>query len=313
MRVVPGELEADYASALRDYLASPAEAALQRAYEFGRKALDQGLGVLGMVGVHQAALAAVLAEMRGPEESAAVTKMAGNFFLESLGPFEMTHRGFREANVALLRLNETLEQEARRIAHALHDEAGQFLACIYIALDEIGRDLPAPSRERLQEVRNLLDQIEEQLRRLSHELRPTVLDDLGLMPALEFVGEGVSKRAGIPVFVEGPRDGRLPFIVETTIYRIVQEALNNISKHSRAAHAWIRIWRDARAIRCSVKDDGVGFDVDAEVAKRGRRGLGLIGIRERLEALGGALQLKSEPGQGTELLIIIPLEASHAS
>jgi signal transduction histidine kinase len=208
---------------------------------------------------------------------------------------------------ALRRLDEKLEEEAKRIAHALHDEAGQFLACVHIALEEIARDLPPRSRQQIQEVRGLLDKVEGQLRRLSHELRPTILDDLGLLPALEFLADGVSKRAGLPISLEGRRDGRLPAAIETAFYRVVQEALNNATKHAQAKRAWVRIQRESGVVRCSIKDDGVGFDVTAMTAKKGQAGLGLLGIRERIAVLGGTLQIHSEPGRGTEMVITVPL------
>ncbi|MCZ7627532.1 MAG: histidine kinase [Candidatus Methylomirabilis sp.] len=109
-------------------------------------------------------------------------------------------------------MNETLEQESRRIAHALHDEAGRLLAAVDIALDEFAHELPPPAQPHLQEVKALLDQIEAQLRHVSHELRPTVLDDLGLVPALEFLAEGVSARTGLSITVEDrpPVACRLP-------------------------------------------------------------------------------------------------------
>ena len=302
------DLETHYTSALQDYVRSPDEAALHRAYELGRKALDDGLGVLEIAVLYHKALARLLANLRTSEEIVRVAKAAESFFVESLAPFEMTHRAAREANTALLRLNERLEEEAKRIAHSLHDEAGQFLACVHIALEEVARDLPASSGERLREVKKLLDEVEAQLRRLSHELRPTILDDLGLLPALEFLAEGVSKRAGLSITVQGLRDGRLPFSIETALYRIVQEALTNIIKHARATQADIRIWQEWPNVHCSIHDNGIGFNVPAVAARKGEQGLGLIGIRERLEVLGGKLQVNSDLGQGTEMLVMIPLE-----
>lgn len=308
MKLPLRDLEEHYASALRNYLARPEEEALQKAYELGRRALDEGLGVLEIAVLYHKALLGIVAGAMTPEDGAGMVRMAESFFVECLAPFEMTHRGFCEANAALHRLNERLEEEAKRIAHALHDEAGQFLACVHIALEEVGRELPPPSRERLREVRTLLEQIEDHLRRLSHELRPTILDDLGLLPALEFLAEGISKRTGLPVLVEGPRDGRLPSSIETALYRVVQEALTNVVKHAEATRASVQIQRDAGMISCSIRDDGVGFDVPALMARKGERGLGLLGIRERLAVLGGTLQIDSQLGRGTGMFIAIPLE-----
>lgn len=312
MRIYWSDLEAEYTSALRDYFAAPEEAHLHHAYELGRRALDGGLGVLDMAALYHAALQKISAGALPPDETGRKMEMAESFFVESLGPFEMTHRGFHETKAALLKLNERLEMEARRIAHALHDEGGQLIACVYIALDEIGKDLPSPSRERIQEVKGLLDRIEEELRRLSHELRPTILDDLGLVPALESLAQGIFKRLGLPVTVDGPTDSRLPFMIETVLYRVVQEALNNVMRHARASHAWVRIMQQPQVIQCSIKDDGAGFDVSAAMTRKGERGLGLIGIRERAEVLGGKLEIASEPGRGTEVTVMIPLEGQDA-
>jgi signal transduction histidine kinase len=302
------ELEEQYTCALRDSLARPEEAALKRAYELGRKALDEGLGVLEFVALYHKALFRILAGTATSKENAGIVKMAESFFVESLAPFEMAHRSFREANIALHQLNERLEKEARRIAHALHDEAGQLLACVHIALEDVARELPFPSRKRLQEVRVLLDQIEGQLRRLSHELRPTILDDLGLLPALEFLAEGVSQRASLPITVEGERAGRFPSPIETALYRVVQEALTNVARHAQATHASVQIQREPGSIHCSIRDNGIGFDVPVVMARKGQRGLGLVGIRERIAVLGGTLQIRSESGRGTEMVITVPVE-----
>lgn len=302
-----------YESALRAYLEGAGEAALQQAYEVGRSAMAGGLGVAELAEVHHEALARVMRRQAAVEEMQHLLGAAGNLMVESLSIFEMTHREFREANAALRRWNERLEGEARRIAHALHDEAGQLLASVYLALEEAGRDLGPPTRDRLLEVRGLLDQVEEQMRRLSHELRPTILDDLGLLPALDFLGRGVSGRTGLPIAVEGSTEGRLPLLIETALYRIVQEALSNVAKHARATRASVQIRRESGIVHCAVRDDGVGFDAGAVLAGIGERGLGIIGIRERLTAVGGALQIHSSPQRGTEMLVSIPLEVRHAA
>lgn len=302
------ELEGLYAVALREYLADGGEAALQRAYELGRRAIRDGVGVLDLVALHQEALQAALKEYPTPGSCLSAVSASGRFLAESLSTFEMAHRGFQEAVATLRRLNEKLEEEARRIAHALHDDAGQLLASFHLVLDEVSAGLPARVRDRLKRVRGPVDEIEQQLRRLSHELRPTILDDLGLLPALEFLAQGVAARAGIPIRVEGPRRRRLPPAIETALYRVVQEALRNATKHAFATGVDIRLEIDPEAARCTVKDDGRGFDLQAVLNRRGERGLGLIGMRERLSALGGQLTIDSAPGRGTDLRIIIPLE-----
>jgi two-component system, NarL family, sensor histidine kinase UhpB len=215
----------------------------------------------------------------------------------------------RLAQKALHRLNQALEEEVKRIAHALHDEAGQLLASVHIGLAEVARDLPPHSAQRLNNVRGLLDKIEEQLRHLSHELRPTILDDLGLRPALEFLADGVSRRTGLQIVVEGSPDVRLPTSAETALYRIVQEALTNVAKHAKATRVTIAIERSGHFVRWIIRDDGLGFDVPTVLGRRGSRGLGLIGIQERLQGIGGTLEITSTPRGGTQLLISIPVEA----
>jgi signal transduction histidine kinase len=144
--------------------------------------------------------------------------------------------------------------------------------------------------------------MEERLRGLSHELRPTILDDLGVLPALGFLASGFSARTGTVADVRGSTDGRLPPVVETAIYRIVQEALANVARHARARRVAIRIERRDAWLRCSVRDDGVGLP---RASRPG--GLGLVGIRERLDALGGRMRIGSVAGGGTELKVSIPL------
>jgi signal transduction histidine kinase len=204
------------------------------------------------------------------------------------------------------RLHELLEEEARRIAHALHDEAGQLLASVYLALAELAGDLPAPARKRLEPISVLLDHVGEQLRCLSHELRPVVLDDFGLVAALESLVQGVSKRTGLVITIDASLEDRLPLVVETALYRILQEALCNVSRHAWASQVKIHLQRAPGVITGSVRDNGIGMDVSA-VPQRGQGGLGLIGIRERLAALGGRLSITSRQGEGTDLGITIPL------
>lgn len=215
----------------------------------------------------------------------------------------------RQAQEALRRLNEALEEEAKRIAHELHDEAGQLLASVHIALDEVARHAPPSGQKAIQGAKALLDQIEAQQRRLSHELRPTILDDLGLLPALQFLAQGIAKRSHLSIKVEGSTEGRLSPQLEIAFYRVVQEALTNVAKHAEARDVKVRVWREEKKIHCSVKDDGVGFDVRALAAQKGRRGLGLIGMRERLATVHGTCTIQSSPGRGTEVLASVPEES----
>ncbi len=290
-----------YWEILQEYLEDNSESSLNRAYELSRQALVEGYGVLEMGAIHHEALRRLLEEYRVPP---ALLKAAGNFLCESLSPFEMSHRGASDGTRALRHVNEVLEAELKRIAHAIHDEAGQLLATVHIAIADIVADLPPQTRARFVEVDHLLRKMEVELRNLSHELRPTVLDNLGLVPALEFLAEKVSRRTGLAISVEGETKRRLPAAVETALYRIVQEALNNAAKHSHANSVKIELQCTALQVACRVRDDGRGFDSVSEPAPQG---LGLIGIRERLNALGGSLRVIAEPERGTTLQADIPL------
>ena len=301
-----------YIAALRRFIQHRGEAELACAYELGRRAIREQVGLLDLMALHHVALATVLGGEDGDRGAEAVVADAGTFLAETLSSFEMVHRGFRESVTTLRQINEMLEEQARRIAHALHDDAGQLLASVHLTLQRIERGSPAGGSDGLQEARQFLIQIEDHLRSLSHELRPTMLDDLGLLPALEFLAQSVSARSGIPIRVNGSRLPRLPTRVETALYRIVQEALRNAAKHSQARHVNVGIDVTERQVRCSIRDDGRGFDTGGAPNGKGPRGLGMVGMRERLDALGGDLVIRSTPGRGTELRITVPLEGHHA-
>jgi signal transduction histidine kinase len=302
-------LAEQYLKGLRDYLSGAGEDALGRAYELGRFAWAEGKSILDVLNLHHVALQAVLQDSSDSEEASGKTLGAEAFLAEVLSPYEMTHRGFREAVWSLRCLNETLELEINRIAHVLHDEAGQLLCAVHLALADLQRDLPVPLHEKVGRVRGMLDQIDEQLRRLSHELRPTVLDDLGLVPAIQFLADGVSKRAKQEITVHASLKDRLPALVETALYRIVQEALTNAAKHSHARNVHIEIDRSGGQVQCSIRDDGTGFSVASVLARKTNKGLGLLGMQERLSAIGGTLHIQSSPSQGTSVLINLPVEA----
>jgi signal transduction histidine kinase len=271
------------------------------------------LGVLELALLHCNVLEEKLPPSLPREEASRRRRAAVEFFLESLAPHEMAYRGYQEANFSLRQLNELLEEQARTIAHAIHDEAGQLLIAVNLALGELAIEVPSRLRSRFAEVATLLGQIEKDLRNFSHELRPTMLDDLGLVPALEFLTGKVSQRTDLTVRLDSHLHDRLPANLEIILYRVVQEALANAAKHSKARSVNIHLAQENSAVCCSVRDDGIGFDAAGVHGRTGRRGLGLIGMKERLHLVGGVLQVKSVIGQGTELLISIPLEVSHAS
>jgi signal transduction histidine kinase len=302
------DLEQSYASALDEYLATGGEEALRNAYELGRSALGDGRGLLDVAAMHQAAIAPLFERSNPVASRTQDLERAQEFFRESLIPYEMALRGFQDATSALHLLNETLEQEIHRIAHTVHDEAGQLLFAARLAMSNVAHDIDPSREEQLQGVGAILDQVEKQLRRLSHELRPTILDDLGLVPALESLADSVSKQAGLSIRAYCPMRGRYAQKIETAVYRVVQEALANAAKHASASNVEIHLTRVDKHLQCLVQDDGIGFDPASLLSLTTRGGLGLIGIRERLNAVGGTLQIDSATGRGTKLLVKIPVE-----
>jgi signal transduction histidine kinase len=301
------DLGRNYSAALHHYLRRGGEAALSRAYELGRQGLDEGRGVLSMVALHQEAMARILGTNGGENFlTSRAFDRAGAFFTESMSPYEMTHRAYVEANAVLHRMNQTLEDELKRIAHSIHDGAGQLIAAVHLSLDQVERDLDPGARDRLQMAKRYLDDVYQQLRNLSHELRPTILDDLGLLPAIEFLSEGLAHRTGLRVSAESGPGVRLSAPMETAIYRVIQEALVNIERHASAKSVKIQFRASGKLVRCLVMDDGVGFSPDGARPRTHGAGLGLLGMREKLQPLGGSLKVESAPGEGTKLVISVP-------
>jgi signal transduction histidine kinase len=195
------------------------------------------------------------------------------------------------------------EEERRRLARELHDETGQALTSILLGLkaleDSQGEDLS----KGVADVRELVVQTLQDVRRLAVELRPKALDDFGLEPALERLAMGFSEQTGIEVELETRVGGRLPNDVETVLYRIVQEALTNVVKHSRAGRVSILVTRKNGSVAAVIEDDGKGFDP----ASTRDNGVGLIGMRERIALLEGRFSIESREGAGTTLAVEVPL------
>jgi signal transduction histidine kinase len=305
--------EDEYVSLLREYISLGGESTLGKAYGLGRQAIAQQRGLVELAALHHQALQKLIAEAKSQNQHENFVDTSASFFAECLSPYEMAHRGFQDGVKALRQLNQTLEEEIRRIAYSVHDESGQLLVAVHLALADLARELPESRKEQIARIEELLNHVEKQLRRYSHELRPTILDDLGWIPAVNFLADSVSKRAGVCIDVQSEISGRLPATMETTLYRIVQEALNNTIKHANAKNVWIRAWQETRVLNCSIRDNGAGFDSRQLEETSGQKGLGLIAMRERLSALGGTLQIVSCPGAGTELAIRLPLEDSHGN
>jgi len=303
----------EYAASLREYAMGGGEAVLGLAYELGRRAIAERKSLLELVAIHHQILRELFQSSHDRKSQGHLVNASCDFLSECVSPYEMAQRGFQDAVKALRQLNETLEEEIKRIAYSVHDEAGQLLVAVHLAVANLAQELPQCQKEQVAQIEDLLNEIEKHLRRYSHELRPTILDDLGWIPAIRFLAEGISKRANLPIHIETKVSGRLPGTIETTLYRVVQEALTNAVKHAKAKNIWIRAWLKDQVLHCAIRDDGAGFDAKAVQTSTGRKGLGLIAIRERLSAIGGTLWIDSSRRRGTELLIKLPREENHAN
>jgi signal transduction histidine kinase len=197
------------------------------------------------------------------------------------------------------------EAERRSISRELHDEVGQSLGALLVDLGRLSTNLPAGSaeiRERLDHMKSVAERTVGTVRDIALLLRPSMLDDLGLVAALEWQGREVSRRSEMEVAVESENvSDDLPDEYKICVYRLVQEALHNAVRHSQARNARVRVVTSGHSIAVEVSDDGRGFDPQRS------RGLGILGMEERVKRLGGTLTVKSAPGQGTLLKAELPL------
>jgi signal transduction histidine kinase len=199
------------------------------------------------------------------------------------------------------------EAERKRIARELHDDTGQALTSILVRLRLLERTVQDEDiRRSIAELRELTSNALDAVRRMAVDLRPAALDDLGLVPALRSYADRFSRHWGVEVeFTAEGLQRRLPASVELVLYRVVQEALANVAKHSGAKRAYVSLVRRNNVVTAKVRDDGQGFDEQA-VQKAGG-GLGLFGMRERLALVGGSLIIDTMPGSGTLVTARVPL------
>ncbi|MBI4499844.1 MAG: PAS domain S-box protein [Gemmatimonadetes bacterium] len=218
--------------------------------------------------------------------------------------------GREELRQLARRLQQIREEERARISREIHDELGQCLTGLKMDLAWVGTKLKPgqePLRERNDAMIGLVDSTIDTVRRIAAELRPGLLDDLGLQAAMEWQANEFTRRAGVDVTLElEAGDGSLPPEVSTAIFRIFQEALTNVARHASAHHVTARLARDEGALLLSVHDDGRGL---SEADRPGRRSLGILGMRERARALGGDVTVNGAPDQGTTVTARIPVSS----
>jgi two-component system, NarL family, sensor histidine kinase DevS len=224
-------------------------------------------------------------------------RLAETFAARAAVAVELSERVQRDA---LRRIVAAQELERQRLARELHDETGQALTSILLGL----KQLEGAEPESMKRLRELVVATLQDVRRLAVELRPTVLDDFGLVPALERLTTNFAEQTGIEVDLEaGAIADRLPPEVETAVYRIVQESLTNVAKHSHARRVSVLVTRSNGTIKAVIEDDGQGFDPSAESGD----GVGLIGMRERIELLDGSLAVESSETTGTTVALEVPV------
>jgi signal transduction histidine kinase len=213
--------------------------------------------------------------------------------------------------VLSLRVVEVQEEERRHLARELHDEIGQVLSAISVNLHAVKGVCGAAAVSRIEESIHIVDEATQQVRNLSLDLRPSMLDDLGLVATLRWYADRQAQRAGFSVHFTVECSGdRLPADLTIACFRVVQEALTNVMRHARAQRVWVELRQGDDEIELAVRDDGVGFD--PETTRRGAaRGesFGLVGIQERVELLGGRADIRSQPGHGTSIRVWFPMRS----
>lgn len=362
-----------YAGALREYLAENHEAVLQHAYELGRSAVGRGLGVLDMAALHRQSMEEVLLAPVTAGERRRQLEASETFFLEALSPFEVTHRGFREANLKLQHLIATLEkrnlqlaeinlelkneigerqrteralreserhyrqlfgqaslmqenlrrlsneilqvqeEERKRISRELHDEVGQALtaAGVNLAVLKAAPTGSAMFVGKLADTQELIRETMETVHRFARELRPAMLDELGLVPALRSLLKNVAARSGLQVRLHADAFAeKLSDEQKTVLFRVAQESLTNVTRHAHARSVEVTLRQQEDGLRMEVRDDGRSFRDDLRNRARGRRRLGLLGMQERVRLVGGRFAVKPNPGKGTLVQVEIPLQAA---
>src|SRR2546425_3671037 len=216
------------------------------------------------------------------------------------------------------RLVQAQEAERGRVALELHDNITQLLCAILVRSQALADKLAArddgASKREAMKLRQMLGKAADEVERISHNLRPSVLDELGLAAVLRDTSTEFAERTGVSVRLACVQlTARLPADTELTLYRILQEALKNVETHARARHVTVRLMQHGAFVQLVINDDGIGFDPDHHPAKRkAKGGLGLLSMRERATYAGGALKVKSARGAGTEIEVRIPLPARWA-
>lgn len=201
------------------------------------------------------------------------------------------------------RLLKAHEEERKKVARELHDQVGGAMATLLLGLNDLDSGLPpdGPAQVQLQALKRLAEENVAIVRNIALLLRPSMLDELGLIPALNWQAREVFRRTGMEVAVDADDAcDHLPDEYRTCIYRLVQESLQNAARHAKAAHARVTVREEPAQIRLSIQDDGAGFD------PRHQKGMGILGMEERVRHVGGVFHIDSQPDQGAQISILLP-------
>ena len=239
-------------------------------------------------------------------------------FVRNVTDRVQTQLKLREYNERLLDVSRRLltaqEQERRHLARELHDEIGQVLTAVNLNLHALNTFVSDAGKPALQDCLQVVQRAIKDVRDLAINLRPSMLDDLGLEPALRWFLDQQAQRGGFEYRLECQMtDAKLPNDVETACFRIVQESLTNIARYAQAKLVRVNVLQDSEMVQVEVTDDGVGFATAAAFSRASKGGsFGVLGMRERAELLGGRFQLDSFPGQGTLIRVTIPWRTEPA-
>jgi len=204
-----------------------------------------------------------------------------------------------QRRVLVQRLLSASEEERRRLARELHDEISQLLTVIQLSLEEVSLDTPA-----IRKARDLLSRTQQEVHRIIYDLRPSLLDDLGLPAAMRWYGENYLREQGLQVSLDVEEELTLPAEIQLATFRIFQEIVTNVLRHSQAENISIELYEAGGELVLAVEDDGVGFDPREKFA-----GIGLVGMRERAALVGGTITFDSSPGTGTQVVLKIPVKS----
>lgn len=208
-----------------------------------------------------------------------------------------------------------MEEERKRLARELHDETCQALTSVIVNLEAVCQQLPeeSPSAQRLKMTQDVARETLDDTRRFMFDLRPSVLDDLGLVPAIRwYISQRVLPTGSKVEFQSSNLEERLAEELETALFRIIQESITNSMKHGKAKRLQVTLTREGSQVKALVRDDGIGFDMSKLQRGEIHSGLGLYGMYERARLVGGSIQIDSAPGRGTTMRVTVPVRMRGA-